>query len=599
MSKTMILKNKNFSALLGPILLIVINLFIIGPFTLFLGNIGEFRFPLSQLIVFFILAAIILLLVLVTIGILLPNNQRYISILLSLGVLIWFQGNILVWKYGLMDGQGINWQHNVWRGWLDGALWVLLILAAVIFYKPIFKIAKFLSLLLLSFQLLLMGVQSFQTPKVWLSKSKSRLGTPPPQAIFDFSRKQNVILIILDGFQTDIFEEIIQENQEYNSILQGFVFFKNTSGAFPTTKMSLPAILSGKLYKNQTNMTRYIRKQMRRKTIHRVLIKAGFEVDLVCGRMYRGSRNHFTNYYRVIRPYGVSKSKFLLSNSTLVFDLVLFRHVPHFLKRVIYNDQAWFTHGLVNREEISTFHYLGSRNFFNDFMKNISNTREKPVYKLIHLMHPHPPIVVDKDCKFCDKVLPTTRENLKNQGRCGLNQVVEFLNQLKSMQIYDSSLIIIQADHGAGIPPRSEDSDTPRTADFKKNNKKLLSIMGSAASLMLIKKPFSHGEMTTSTVPASLTDMPATLCHLLNLGKRFPGKSIFKLKPGEKRKRYYHYHPWKHQNWKDKFFESLEEYIIEGSIFNPKSWKKGQTFQPGMLLDKKSKTEKIKSDDRL
>ena len=55
----MIFKNKNFSTLLGPILLIVLNLFIIGPFTLFAGNIGEFRFPLSQLIVFFILAAII------------------------------------------------------------------------------------------------------------------------------------------------------------------------------------------------------------------------------------------------------------------------------------------------------------------------------------------------------------------------------------------------------------------------------------------------------------------------------------------------------------------------------------------------------------
>ena len=36
----------------------------------------------------------------------------------------------------------------------------------------------------------------------------------------------------------------------------------------------------------------------------------------------------------------------------------------------------------------------------------------------------------------------------------------------------------------------------------------------------------------------------------------------------------------------------LEEYIIEGSIFNLKSWKKGQTFQPGMPLETKSKTQK-------
>jgi len=586
----MILKNKNIFALLGPVLLIAFNLFLVGPFTLFLGNIGEFRFALSQQILFFFLAAIVLIILLFILGLLFRNNKRYISILLSFGVLIWFQGNILVWKYGLLDGQGINWNHSVWRGWLDGALWLVIILVAVIFYKQIFKIAKFLSFLLLTFQLLLMGVQSFQKPQVWKINRKSQLAEPPPQAIFDFSTKQNVILIILDGFQTDIFEEIIQENPEYYSIFQGFIFFKNTSGAFPTTKMSVPAILTGKRYKNQMPMSRYIKILTHRKTIHRALIKAGFDVDLVCGRIYRGSRNHFSNFYYISRPYGVSKTKFLFSNSTLVFDLVLFRHAPHFLKRLIYNNQSWFTHRLINREKIPTFQYLGSRDFFNDFLKNMSSTREKPVYKLIHLMHPHPPIVVDENCKFLGKVLDTTRENLKNQGRCGLEQVIQFLNRLQSMQLYDSSLIIIQADHGAGIPPRLENTDLPLT-EGKTEKGKLLPIIGSAATLMLIKKPFSQGPMTTSNTPAALTDIPSTLSHMLNLGESFPGKSIFKIKPGEVRRRYFHYHFWKHQNWKNDYFDSLEEYIIEGSIFNLKSWKKGKTHMPGRLTKVISKKQ--------
>jgi len=220
----------------------------------------------------------------------------------------------------------------------------------------------------------------------------------------------------------------------------------------------------------------------------------------------------------------------------------------------------------------------------------MSSTREKPVYKLIHLMHPHPPIVVDENCKFLGKVLDTTRENLKNQGRCGLEQVIQFLNRLQSMQLYDSSLIIIQADHGAGIPPRLENTDLPLT-EGKTEKGKLLPIIGSAATLMLIKKPFSQGPMTTSNTPAALTDIPSTLSHMLNLGESFPGKSIFKIKPGEVRRRYFHYHFWKHQNWKNDYFDSLEEYIIEGSIFNLKSWKKGKTHMPGRLTKVISKKQ--------
>ena len=37
---------------------------------------------------------------------------------------------------------------------------------------------------------------------------------------------------------------------------------------------------------------------------------------------------------------------------------------------------------------------------------------------------------------------------MKIQDKCALNQIIESLNQLKLKGIYDSSLIIISADHG-------------------------------------------------------------------------------------------------------------------------------------------------------
>jgi len=115
-----------------PSLLIVFNILLFGPFIIYQGNINEFVVPLSSILNFFLLPAFILVFVLITIGFLLPkkSHQRYISILFILGILTWLQGNILVWKYGLLDDQGINWSNNVWRGWADVTFWAVLLIMA-------------------------------------------------------------------------------------------------------------------------------------------------------------------------------------------------------------------------------------------------------------------------------------------------------------------------------------------------------------------------------------------------------------------------------------------------------------------------------------
>jgi len=572
-------KNKRI-LLIGPVLLIVFNIFIFGPFTIFQGNTDEFQISFTNLILYFIVPAILMFLILFILGSILRNNQRYISILLSLGVLIWFQGNILVWKYGLMDGQGINWNQGVFRGIIDGLIWIIIIILAIIFYKKVLKIAKFLSFSLLTIQLLLLGIQSIQNPDIWKINKQSQLAKLPPDDMYSFSEKQNVILIILDGFQSDIFQEIISENPDYYSTLDGFTFFKETCGAFPTTKMSIPAIFSSRMYKNRMRMSRYISTRINSKTIHRALKRSGFHVDLVCGRIYRGSKHHFDNHYSIAKPYGVSKQTYFFSNSILIFDLSLFRHTPHYIKRLIYNDQTWLFQRLINKEEVSNFHFLASQAFFKEFIDKMVVAKTIPVYKLIHIMHPHPPIVVDSQCKFTGKARPTTREGLIMQAKCGLNQTISFLAKLKSLHIYDSSLIIIQADHGAGSKVMLKNIASPLDKSIKIDKDTLSKIIGSSAPLMLIKRPFSQGHMVTSAAPTMITDIPATICDILNINAQFNGKSMFNIKEDESRTRTFHYHPWKHQNWKKEHFDRLEEYIIEGSLFDLNSWKKGQTFLP-------------------
>ncbi|NIO41950.1 MAG: hypothetical protein GTO41_18345, partial [Burkholderiales bacterium] len=60
---------------------------------------------------------------------------RYFAVLAGLAVLVWLQGNILVWDYGVLDGRNIDWISGAWRGVLDIAIWCLVLGVALAVYE--------------------------------------------------------------------------------------------------------------------------------------------------------------------------------------------------------------------------------------------------------------------------------------------------------------------------------------------------------------------------------------------------------------------------------------------------------------------------------
>lgn len=573
-------QKKETVSLLWPVLLVVFNIFLFGPFSIYQGNVSEFQIPLLHLIIGSLVVGLLIAALLYFIGRLLKNTRRYISVLLALGVMIWLQGNIFVWEYGLLDGQGIDWKSGWWRGFIDGGVWVLLIFLAVIFYRSLSKIATFTSILLISLQLVLLIGQSVQSPDLWTAGHHIRTGKDAPPEIFEFSADKNVILIILDGFQSDIFHEIVQENPSYSSIFRGFTFFKNTMGCFPTTKMSIPAILTTKVYKNQSPMSRFMSKKLHSRTIHSQVKKAGFQVDLICGKIFLGKDKHFSRHFEIPRPYSVHESTYYFSNLTMVLDLVFFRQSPHFLKSVVYDNQSWFLQKLVDKEALSSFHYISHKRFFDDFIHRMTVSQTVPVYKYMHLGQTHAPVLVNDKCEFTGKIYPLSRQGLKRQGICALHQVTEFFDKLKALGIYNSSILVIFADHGANIPVAIKNYRKDKAVELGSEGVDISRIMGSAAPLLLIKKAGEEDLMKISEAPAMLSDLPITICSLLHLNCQFHGQSIFDLDPAPGRIRKFYYYKWKHKSWKKEYFDQLQEYIVEGPIFDLHSWRKGKMLLP-------------------
>jgi hypothetical protein len=565
---------------LSPSLFFIFSIFVFGPYTIYQGNIDEFSVSFPSTLRFFLVPALVIFLVLSLTGLLLPKkaHQLYISVLFVLGLLVWLQGNFLVWKYGLLNGQGFDWSRNAWRGWVDGTLWIGLLSLALIFYRKVYKIVAFASIIITAALLVSLLFTSLQKPEIWTTAEKPALSSIPAEEIFEFSAQQNVIQFILDGFQSDIFEEIIAEDfDHYSRALEGFTFFKEATGSFPTTYMAVPAFLSGQIYKNDIPMDRFLRGVNRGKTIFNVLYDRGFETDIVCeGRFVQGAR--YSHHYQIAVPYGGTQQQNIKSNSALMLDLVLFRQAPHFLKKFIYNDERWLFQRLLTPKNYSlNLRYFSHQAFLRDMIKHLADKRNKPVYKYIHLMTTHFPIVVNKDCQYA-RGLPTTRENIKIQAKCGLDDFIEFLDQLRSKGIYDSSLIILQADHGVGQEIKMTNLDKPGDEVDSIKNRTLPEIAGSALPLLAIKPPHSRENLKTSGAQVSLTDIPATIDHLLQLDDNFTGRSVFEVNPNEVRERRFYYHEWQNKNWQSTYLPRLDEFVIKGSIFDRNSWRWNFTF---------------------
>ena len=109
---------------------------------------------------------------------------------------------------------------------------------------------------------------------------------------------------MLDGFQSDAFEDIVEADRaQMDRQFSGFTFFRNHMGAFPTTIVSIPAMLTGSVYRNQEPMRRFIAQSFRKASLFGTLKSQGYRVDAVSGLLYdRARRRRITSCRRRMSP---------------------------------------------------------------------------------------------------------------------------------------------------------------------------------------------------------------------------------------------------------------------------------------------------------
>ena len=576
-----------FPALLGPS-----QLFLFGPFTIYHNNPGEFSVSFFSLIGPLLLALVFSAAALVGLGFVVPRRwfPTHVALLFGSGFLLWLQGNVLVGNYGLLEADAIDFGEQAWRAPWEIGLWIVVLLLAASFARRVVEIGPLASQALIALQALLLLVSVFQ-PAGELDGQVVQWDDPPRE-IYEFSKNQNVIHIVLDSFQSDVFREIVEADRErFDREFDGFVFFVDNAGAFPTTSVSMPAMLTGSLYRNEQPVEEFRQIAFEQGSMLNRLAGNGYEVDVVTMERLSSAKDWLlperladgsladepvTSFYKLPKSFTSYRVHRRLIAAFLV-DISLFRHLPHPFKPWVYNNQRWRLRGAYSPE--LGFSPTSVRAFLGDFGERVNVSREAPVYKLLHLIIPHAPVVLDADCVFVD-VRQFSRTTYRGQARCAVKLLAEFLDRLRQAGIYDRSLIIVSSDHGNGLEPRGlsasnggEDGSfgaDPRTritvGDARVN---LAKMIGRAMALLVVKPPSSRGPLTMSTAPTSIADIPATVFDLLGLHHEFPGEPAFKLEPNAARRRTYSAYAGRFPR---SYFNKLEIFSIDGKMLNADDW---------------------------
>jgi hypothetical protein len=309
----------------------------------------------------------------------------------------------------------------------------------------------------------------------------------------------------------------------------GFTFFKHNRANYGYTTVSVPSYMTGSFYEENSSLEEWTERHKSSGVISNVY-EAGYEVSMY-GRNTSWSHekaSHVKVNGDVLREYES------LSPYCHFVDLWLLRVVPNCLQQEVYREgKGVFTRWLLDDVLAATnTRVLASVELMRQLIDDEADRPDHGQYVYAHLMIPHPPYVVDRNCVFS-----SDDTGYDEQALCATRLMAELISKLKELGRYDEATIIIQADHATTEKPCSEDaSDRGMSSEIEKEIEAVnvwecsaKSIDNQTCALLLIKPSLQSGKpLVISDRPTQLLDIPATLYDLLDLPVRArEGESVF------------------------------------------------------------------------
>lgn len=487
------------------------------PNELYLNNLDEFMNPFGGFF-FILLAGSLLSSAIVIMGILLlpkawirPCNL----VLLGIGIMGYLQAMFLNGKLNSLTGDTQVW--GIGTQIINVVVWIVVVCLVVGLgcYKAVLrKIFNGICIYICLIQLVTL-VTLVVTTDVTSKGSQEALTT---EEALELSNGNNVLVFILDMFDSSVLQQIIEEDSSFVEPLADFTFYRNATSCFSHTLVSIPYLLTGTEWAPGVTTGNYPVYAYENSNALWDIKEQNYNVGVYTNVNYLDDSVYdaVVNYSNEVTV----KCKIIDTYSTMR-QTAMYTLVPFCLKQ----NYTYYTSDI--RDMIEADEIWSIENdlpFYNSMIKtglSVNNEYDN-AFRFYHMRGDHEPFYLSEDLQY-DK---TGRENsIYSQARGSLKIVYEYLDQLKGLGKYDDATIIITADHGKIINYDSENNrpDEP------------------TMPIMLVKEPNqSNNSLVISDAPVSQTEIMPLIMKQIGRDWKPYGNTFDEIPADKERQRFYY-----------------------------------------------------------
>lgn len=528
-------------------------------------------------------------------------------------------GFVFLKDYGSMTNWLFDFTHKLEVSPLDFLLGVSSPLLAYFLLRYIYsKAERYLGLMrlaastLLGISLvynisLLQTYQQLQASEQSSAELAQKLDSSNDSAVFHFAKpeitgkeKPNVLIVMLDRFIGPYVDEIIKQEPDLASKLEGFVWYEQALSYGDYTITGVPSLVGGHEY--SPARIQEIPGSLREKVNQAYLVlpklfqKAGYAPLVIdpswSNFNWRGDLTMFQKEgITAKRLTGIQRAKWLAKAGTesitplqqvpVLAIQSLLRISPIPLRLVIYDEGKWLKvypssgarkdfitlvdawgglsqlSNLSSSEAKEPSYTLYINNTTHDTLK-MGYTPNDPEYKFQPVLEPSKDYPPELLAKF------KNAESIQHfySDWAALLQLAKLFRWMKKEGVYDNSLIAIVSDHGRGVHiPQADYEDGDYFPYFE--------------SLFMIKEPYSSGPLASKPEERRISgDLPYILTRYLPQSQQrnpFTDKE-FSLAPQDGTLRVFstNFDP---QQQNPDSFKILREFAVEGDIYQRSSWR--------------------------
>ena len=251
----------------------------------------------------------------------------------------------------------------------------------------------------------------------------------------------NIYHLVLDKYQSDFFDMQLSDALEQD--LNGFNYYPNASALYSMTVWSIASMFLGEEYAFSESAINYqSRAFYSEQSFLSSLKKAGYSTTALTRKLYPFELGLFDQTI----VHSKNSGSLAVDNSDAFIALWIYRVLPGLLSYKLAHNGIFL--------DIPTYNTLENRTFLADsapqesmfsYLNYLSQEQYLPArgrYVYIHLLLPHEPFIYNAECD------ESSSSSMLEQSRCGTTLLLKLVAELKRLNRYEQSLIIVNGDHG-------------------------------------------------------------------------------------------------------------------------------------------------------